>query len=245
MRLSSVVGLVWLVLAPGVALAQEGAPPVSQTTAATPEDDDPPIRLSLPTEEDIVSWQRPGFRMQLGYGQSRLSGRGPAYSLMTHTIVVRPEVRLDEYWSLAATFNYGISTGGFEGLRWSATLEPVLWVTRGFSVAVGLGYGGIIGNDPNSFEDDFGGSRFSRDRSQDEESSSCDGSGLVGTGKAHYMFVVGPLFSTGPYGQLEAQWTDCRQSSFGRINLETGREIHDSQSWTHLGFTVGWLLAWR
>ena len=72
----------------------------------------------------------------------------------------------------------------------------------------------------------------------------CNGSGWVGQARVEYLFVVGPLFATGPYLVADGQWTGCTED-FSRTDRETGETAVGRQWWLHLGGAVGWWLSWR
>ena len=84
----------------------------------------------------------------------------------------------------------------------------------------------------------------SRTLSDSERLDSCTGSALTSLARAEYLFVVGPLFASGPFAQVEAQWTGCHES-FGMIDQETGRPIVLTQWWSQRVVTFGWWFAWR
>jgi hypothetical protein len=201
------------------------------------------VRLSLPTESDREAWRAPGLRVQLGFGYGIVQGSGPAFSFRSRTVIFRPSVRLDRYWALGIGLLYGT---GPNGLRWSVTAEPTFFPWRSLSVAVGVGFGGLLVSDSSASTGTLQGSTVtvSRDLTDGERLQSCDGSALTSVVRAEYMFVTGRLFATGPFAQADAQWTHC-QATFGQTDNETGRPIALTQWWQQQGATFGWWFAWR
>jgi hypothetical protein len=200
------------------------------------------VRLSLPTQQDVDAWQSPGLRVQLGYGYSVVHGWGAAWSFRSQSVMLRPGVRIDRYWALGVALLYGTGPGG---VRWSVTAEPSFHPWRQLALTVGLGYGGLAvsGGGPSS------GLRgpdqvVSRNLTDGETMETCTGSAVSSLLRAEYLFVVGPLFATGPYVQGSGQWTRC-QETFGRIEPETGRPVVLTQWWRQAGVSMGWWFAWR
>ncbi|MEE8408669.1 MAG: hypothetical protein V3T05_03595 [Myxococcota bacterium] len=254
-----------------------GSPPGSPTDApstdAEPpamsekdlvEEDDYIVRLSFPTAQDFEVWRNPGIRVQLGYAYGRQLTDGPGPGFSTHTITLRPQVRVSEYWSLAANIGYSIARGDFSGLRWIVSIEPTFHPIAGLGISVGVGYAGIIGNRPfdaidvppvgpgrapapNPLQDELVNLRLeqvSRTVGPDYRMWSCDGAGAAAVVRAEYLFVVGPLFASGPYIQGDLQRTRCEEST-GSINVDTGLRVNTRQWWVHHGWNVGWWLTWR
>jgi hypothetical protein len=200
------------------------------------------VRLSLPTQDDVDAWNNPGLRVALGYGYGSVSGTYPALSFRSHSFALRPSVRLDSSWSAGLTLLYGT---GPNGVRWSMTAEPTFHPWRQLSLSVGVGYGGL------SVSDFFRGGFYpsdaqevSRELGAAEPLSSCTGSALSSLARADYLFVVGPLFASGPFLQAHAQWTRCRES-FGSTETDTGLPTTYTQWWRQTGLTFGWWFAWR
>jgi hypothetical protein len=201
------------------------------------------VRLSLPTQSDRDAWQNPGLRVQLGYGYGIVQGSGPAFSFRSQTALLRPSVRLDRQWALGIALLYGTAPNG---VRWSVTAEPTFFIWRGLSVAAGIGFGGLLVSNGNASSGTLQGSAVtvSRDTTDGERLTSCSGSALTSALRAEYMFVAGALFASGPFAQLNAQWTHC-QATFGRTDQETGMPIVLTQWWQQQGGTFGWWFAWR
>ena len=201
------------------------------------------VRLSLPTQGDLDAWRNAGLRVQLGFGYGIVQGTGPALSFRSQTVLLRPSVRLDRQWALGVGLLYGTGPGG---VRWSVTAEPTFFPWRDLAIAAGIGFGGLLISNPGASSGTLQGSAVtvSRDLIAGERLQSCSGSALTSVLRAEYLFVVGPLFATGPFAQANAQWTRC-QATFGRVDNETGRPVVLSQWWQQLGATFGWWLAWR
>jgi hypothetical protein len=201
------------------------------------------VRLSLPTEDDVVAWRSPGLRVELGFGHASFAGTGPAWAFSSNSVFLRPSVRLDERWALGASMTYGT---GPNGLRWSVTAEPTFFVWRQLALSFGLGYAGLSISDAKRSTGRLRGPDevVSRDLVSGERLQDCTGSALTSTARTEYLIVAGPLFSTGPFVEGGMQWTRC-EASFGRIDAETGRPVTLSQWWQQRFATLGWSLAWR
>lgn len=198
------------------------------------------LRLSLPTEADADAWMEPGFLVQLGFSMGALRGTGAALSFPTTSFQLRPRVRIDRWWSLATTFSFSLVGGDFSGLRWSATIEPVFHPLRQLGIAVGVGYGGL-----NVFGggNDFGEFTGQETITNGAHISPCAGGALSTLMRADYLFVVGPLFATGPFVTAEGQWTRCE--IYGGNDNETGLRHTRRQWWSQVGGSAGWWLTWR
>jgi hypothetical protein len=233
----------WLVCAS--ALAEE---PPARTVGEKDlvEDDGYVVRLSLLTEKDFEAWAEPGFQLSLGYGQGRFTGHGPASGFSSTTFTLRPRVRLDEWWSLGATFAYSAAGSELFGLRWSATLEPTFHPWAGLAVALGLGYGGLDAMlQGNGIPPARPPPVASHQLPADVELQGCEGGAGVGLLRVEYQFVAGSLFATGPYAQADLQWTRCRDKLWHGDDLETGLRLSPWQWWLQHGTTIGWWLSWR
>jgi hypothetical protein len=201
------------------------------------------VRLSLPTESDVEAWASSGVRVQLGYEMGSLHGLGPALSFSSKSALLRPSIRIDRRWALGVALLYGT---GPSGLRWSATFEPTFYPWRRLGISVGVGYGGLSVSDPNAPTGTLQGPtvQVSRDLTDGERLQSCTGSALTAVLRVEYLFVVGPLFATGPFAEGLEQWTRC-QATFGRTDPETGQSIVLSQWWQQIALDFGWWFAWR
>ena len=104
------------------------APTATAATAVKPgaADDDGEPRLSLPTQADRAAWQTSGFRLGLGLIYGRLVGLRGAPSGRLLGPIVRVGLRLDDSWSILASFQYAAASqpGGLSGLRFAGTLDP-------------------------------------------------------------------------------------------------------------------------
>jgi len=237
----AVAALTW----PAGAAATPAAPAVSAQRKTS--DDDGPVRFSLPTEGDQVAWTRPGFRFGLGFGYGRMVGLAGAPDGNTLGPTIRLGLRLDERWSLLASFQYLYAFGehGVQGLRYVGTLEPTWHVTRRLSLALGLGFGGIVGgsDNPSPGTPPVDGISYTFPDAG-HPMSSCSGVGVAGLIRVEYLFVVGPRASTGPTLQAELQWTGCVDES-SRTDPDTAEAIVSRQWWPHFGVSTAWIFLWR
>jgi hypothetical protein len=230
--------------------APTGAQSVPASVPATPVfDEDPPPRLSLPTESDRELWRKPGFRFGLGLVYGRFYGIGgpPDYQLIGPTI--RGGLRLDEAWSLMGSLQYLYATGaaGAKGLRFAGTIEPTWHATSHLSLAAGIGFGGIVeqgSSRPNP--DPQPGTLDSSYTFPDASHplSTCNGVGVAGLLRAQWLFVMGPRSSTGLALQFDGQWTACVDDT-GRLEPDTATSIVRRQWWPHLGGSLTWEIQWR
>jgi hypothetical protein len=233
-------------------LAPPPAPPVpssAATAAAAADDAEAPPRLSLPTESDRDAWQRSGFRLGLGLGYGRLVGLDGAPSGRLLTFGLRLGLRLDADWSVLASFQYAraSSTGGLSGLRFAGTVDPTWHVTRSFSLAVGLGFGGIV--EGTTGRPDIDPLPSTLDTSYTFPSAnpplpSCSGVGAAGLARAEWMLVLGPRSAMSAQVEAVGQWTGCVADT-GRVEPDTGLAIVRRQWWPHAGLTVAWGIMWR
>jgi hypothetical protein len=221
--------------------------------------DDYVLRLSLPTEEDVAVWRSPGIRIGLGYGYGRFFGTRKTTDFSAHHIILHPDFRIDDEWSIAATATYTIAGQDLSALRWSVSLEPTWHPWRGLGLALGVGYAGIMGAratqtayyaDPSlpgyyvPNPEDPVPPAHSRSAIGKELLTDCQGSGWNTLARAEYLFVAGPLFASGPFLQGDWQWVACQQS-FGDLDAETGKPINTTQWWGHRGVSLGWWVEWR
>lgn len=209
------------------------------------------LRLSLPTQADIDAWKEPGIRVSLGWIQGYQWSFGPGPSMSPLGATLRPWLRISPEWSLGATFSWQATLGSFLGLKWGATLEPTWHPWRGLAVSLGLGYGGLMGsnawwvdapdamNPPGKVPDQT----VSHTLADDEFLANCEAGGWLALARVEYQFVIGPLFSTGPFAQADVQRTGCIED-YGE-DPETGKTIELRQWWMHAGFNLGWWATWR
>ena len=239
-----------------VALPANSSATATSTTAvepaadATADDDDKlPFKLSLPTESDRNQWQQAGFRLEVGYAYGRLAGYGGAPTgTHTHAATVRVGTRLDADWSLLGTFMYAAANTGVSGLRFMGTLDPTFHWGDHLQLAAGLGFGGIVEGrtgrpDPDATQKDGLASSFTFQGAY-PPMSSCSGVGVAGLVRAAWMWVIGPLASTGATLQIDGQWTACVEN-VGKVEVDTGRPITRRQWWPNAGASLGWVIGWR
>lgn len=222
---------------------EEGRP----TSASDEEEGEP--KLSLPSEEDRQAWQRPGFRLGLGFGYGELVGIGGAPSGRLLAANLRAGLRLDERWSIAGSFQYALASrdGGLAGLRFAGTIDPTWHVTPALALAVGLGFGGIVEQstqrmDAEPLPDALESSYTFPDASA--PMASCSGVGVAGLARLEYGYVLGPRMQAVVGAELVGQWTGCVDDT-GRVEPDTGKAIVRKQWWPHTGGTVSIGVAWR
>lgn len=216
--------------------------------AANPDDEGPP-KLSLPTESDRAGWRKPGFRLSLGVAYGRFEGLGGAPSGHLIGGVFRAGLRLDPQWSLTSSFQYARvkQGGGLSGLRFSGTIDPTWHVTPEFSVAIGVGFGGIVEGrtgrrDPEPLTSTLDSSYTFPDAST--PIPSCSGVGATALARAEYTYVLGPRAATGLAFELTAQETACVDRS-RNVDPDTARPIERRQYWPHVGGELAWSITWR
>ena len=221
--------------------------PAASTTSTADDDGEP--RLSLPTQADRTAWQTSGFRLGLGLVYGRLVGlRGaPSGRLLGPT--VRVGLRLDESWSLLASFQYAAASqsGGLSGLRFAGTLDPTWHITPSVSVAVGFGFGGIVEGRTGRMDADPLPSTIDTSYTFPDARTpvaSCSGVGVAGLARVEWAYVLGPRTQTSVSLEVVGQWTGCVDDT-NRIEPDTGTAIVRRQWWPHAGVTLGWGVAWR
>lgn len=231
-----------LVLAGERGSAADPAPPTSDEAEGPP-------KLSLPTEADRLAWTRPGFRLGLGLAYGELHGLRGAPSGRLIGPKLRIGLRLDADWSLIASFEYAAASRAHQlsGLRFAGTLDPTWHVTRALSLAVGLGFGGIV---------EGGSTRMDADPLPDTIEStytfpdashpiaSCSGVGAAGLVRGEYAYVLGPRSQLTVALEAIGQWTGCVDDS-GRVEPDTGQTIERHQWWPHAGGTLTVGITWR
>jgi hypothetical protein len=220
---------------------------VLTTRLAHADEDDAPPKLSLPTESDRVAWTHSGFRLGLGLEYGRFEGLRGAPSGRLLGPVIRAGLRLDEDWSLVATFVYASASarGGLSGLRFAGTIDPTWHITRSLSLAFGFGFGGIV--EGNTGRKDM--AQQATDvsitlPSADPPVSSCSGVGAAGLARIAYTWVLGPRAAT--HLELEAlgQYTSCVGRT-SHVEPDTAQPITRTQYWPHAGATLSWGVEWR
>jgi hypothetical protein len=231
------------------AVAPTDPPPPAGPAAQTVFDEDPPPRLSLPTESDRALWRKPGFRFGLGVAYGRFFGIGgpPDYQLIGPTI--RAGLRLDEDWSLLGSLQYLYASGAgdMRGLRFAGTVEPTWHATAHLSLAAGIGFGGIIESNTGRANPDPQPSTLDSSYTFPNAKTpipDCNGIGVAGLLRAQWMWVMGPRSATGLALQFDGQWTGCQEDT-GRLEPDTARPIVRRQWWPHLGGSLTWEIQWR
>ncbi len=222
--------------------------PISDKPASDEEEGEP--KLSLPTEADRQAWQKPGFRLGLGFAYGELHGLRGAPSGRLIGPLLRVGVRLDADWSILASFQYfGASRSGqLSALRFAGTLDPTWHVTPAFSVSLGLGFGGIVESGParatdaEPAPDTIETSYTFPDAST--PLSSCSGVGVAALARAEYAFVLGPRTELTLAAEAVGQWTGCVDDT-GRVEPDTGQAIVRRQWWPHIGGTLSAGVTWR
>jgi hypothetical protein len=230
-----------------LALALAATAPALAEDAAKDDEGEP--RLSLPTQSDRDAWMRGGFRLSLGAAYGRLVGLEGAPSGRLLGATVRLGLRLDAAWSVFASFQYASASaaGGLSGLRFAGTIDPTWHATRNLSLALGLGFGGIVEGPtgrpdvdplPGTIETSY---TFPR---PSPPLPSCTGVGVAGLARAEWTFVLGPRTATGLGVEALGQWTGCVADT-GRVEPDTGQAIVRRQWWPHVGAVGTWSFTWR
>jgi hypothetical protein len=239
---------------PATATPATAAPATTSSDAgsapAKHDDDDEGVpRLSLPTQADRMAWQNSGFRLGLGLVYGQLIGlRGaPSGRLIGPTI--RAGVRLDDSWSVLASFEYAAASksGGLSGLRFAGTLDPTWHVTPSLSIAVGFGFGGIVEGRTGRMDADPLPSTINTSYTFPDSHkpiASCSGVGVAGLVRVEWAYVLGPRAQTGVSLEVVGQWTGCVDDT-NRVEPDTGTAIVRRQWWPHAGATLGWGITWR
>ena len=231
-----------------LAIALLVAAPAHADAPAKP-DEDPEPKLSLPTESDRVAWLDSGFRLGLGVGYGRFEGLGGAPSGHLVGAVLHAGLRLDRDWSLMSTFEYSRvkQSGGLSGLRFSGTIDPTWHLTPSFSVAFGIGFGGIVeGTTGRPDVSPMAGMLNASYTFPDASTPlpSCSGVGITGVARAEYTYVLGPRSATGVALEAMGQYTACVERT-GRLDADTAQAIVRRQYWPHAGFALQWSISWR
>jgi hypothetical protein len=205
-------------------------------------DSEPIFRLSLPTEEDHEAWRSPGFRVSLGYGRGSVFSSNDVPAGDSYTFTLRTGARLDEDWLLMGSVHYTVVAGG---LRYFGFIEPSYELFPGLVLSLGLGVGGLVLPNTDFPMPPEGGIVATYTYANDDPPlTGCSGSGVAGTARVAYNFVVGPLFSTGPALSFDTQVSRCAQT-IENADPDTGRAIEIEQYWYHRGVSLAWMLQWR
>ena len=218
--------------------------------ASARAEDDPPVRLSLPTESERAMWKSPGFRVALGLGYGWFEGLDGAPSGRLLGPMLRAGFRLDDRWSLMGSVQYLSAAGsdeGLSGLRFAGVVEPTFHATERLSLAVGFGFGGIVEGQLSRDSPDPQPGTLADSYTFPDASTplpECDGVGVAGRVRADYLFILGPRASTGVALELDGQWTACVDDT-GRVEPDTGQAIVRRQWWPHAGATLALGVTWR
>ena len=228
-------------------MSAPGNPPAIAT--AKDKDDEGEPRLSLPTEADRDAWKRSGFRLGLGVVYGRITGLDGAPSGRLLGATIRVGLRLDPGWSILASFQYALAsaTGGLSGLRFAGTIDPTWHVTPHLSLAVGLGFGGIVEGSTSRPEISPLPSTLGTSYTFPSPSPplpSCVGMGVAGLARAEWSIALGPRAMTALGLEGIGQWTGCEDDT-GLVEPDTGQSIVRRQWWPHLGVSGTWGIMWR
>ncbi len=217
--------------------------------SAAKEDEEGTPKLSLPTEEDRLAWQKPGFRLGLGLAYGRFDGLLGAPSGRLLGPVLHAGIRLDASWSLMSTFQYAQvkQAGGLDGLRFSGTVDPTWHISPSWSVAIGFGFGGLVEGRtgrvdmttaiPNESNVSY---TFT---SAHPALPSCSGVGVSGLARVEWMYVLGPRSATNVSFEVIGQYTACVQNV--NTDADTAQAIVYRQYWPNMGGTITWGITWR
>jgi hypothetical protein len=224
----------------------------TQAAAEPPEydDDEVPVRLSLPTESDREAWRKPGFRLSLGGVYGYLEGIDGAPDGDLWGVLLRVGARLDERWSLLGSFQYlsASADAGLAGLRFAGTIDPTWHITDSLELAMGLGFGGIVEgrtdrDDPAPAQRSSLNSPYTFP-SADPPLQRCNGVGVAGLIRLGWNLVLGSRSSTGLAVEVGGQWTGCVDDT-NRVEPDTATPIVRRQWWPHVSGTAVWVVTWR
>ena len=164
--------------------------------------------------------------------------------------VLHAGIRLDADWSLMSTFQYAQvkQTNGIDGLRFSGTIDPTWHITPSWSVAIGMGFGGIVEGRtarPDMTTAQVGGET---DVSYTFTSArpplpSCSGVGVSALARVEWMYVLGPRAATSIAFEMLGQYTACVQNV--GLDVDTAQPIVYRQYWPNVGGTLTWGVTWR
>jgi hypothetical protein len=162
---------------------------------------------------------------------------------------IRLGLRLDAAWSVLASFQYADASapGGLSGLRFAGTVDPTWHATRHLSLALGLGFGGIVeGRTSRPDVDPLPGTIETSYTfpSPSPPLPSCSGVGVAALARAEWLFVLGSRSATSLGLEAVGQWTGCVDDT-GRVEPDTGQAIVRRQYWPHVGAVGTWSFTWR
>ncbi len=232
---------------PAEARAAVASPPAAPVTVR--EDDEGEPKLSLPTLADREAWARSGFRLGLGISYGNLVGLQGAPSGRLLGFLLRLGVRLDRDWSLVASLQYAraLTAGGLDGLRYSGTIDPTWHATPHLSLAIGLGFGGIVEGSTSRPEVSPYPATLASSYTfptADPPLPSCSGVGVSALARAEWTIVLGPRSTTSFALEAIGQWTGCVDDT-GTVDPDTGQAIVRRQWWPQAGGTAIWGFTWR
>lgn len=237
--------------APWLVIALLQAAPAASPPSPETGDDDPPVRLSLATEEDEAAWRKPGFRLTLGLvgGLAHGLDEKPDGNLLGP--LLRVGARLTADWSLLASFQYQATwgeLGDLAGLRYLGTVEPVWHLGDDFELALGLGFAGIIEGftgrpDPDLSQRDTLNTSYTLPAGS-APIEACQGIGVAGTLRGGWNLILGPRSAMGLGLEVDAQYTGCIDDT-ERVEPDTARPITRRQWWPHVAGTAAWSFTWR
>jgi hypothetical protein len=146
-----------------------------------------------------------------------------------------------------ASIQYQLAAGGLSGLRFAGTVDPTWHATRHLSLAIGLGFGGIVEGSnvrrdvdplPSTLDSSYTFPRAS------PPLPTCSGVGASGLVRAEWSVVLGPRSATSVSLEALGQWTGCVDDT-GRVEPDSGQSIVRRQWWPHLGVIAAWGITWR
>jgi hypothetical protein len=199
---------------------------------------------SLALEDAAHAWQRPGFRITLAMPYGEMLGlRGaPSGNLLGGAI--RAGLRLDEDWSALVTFQYELARtrdpAALGGFRFSGTIDPTWHVDDNLSLAVGLGFGGIIESDRDRPDPEPTGNTLETSYTFPDARmpiASCTGVGVAALARAEWSYVLSARTAATVAFEMFGQWTGC-VDEVGRVEPDTGAAIVRRQWWAHTGGTL-------
>lgn len=205
---------------------------------------EPETRVSEPVRSPRAAWDATGFRLELRIGWERLIETAPAPPLSALAVSIEPSFRLSSAFSAGFGLRYSVAQQDpWRGIRWSTTLDLTLHVTRGLSVTLGGGYGGLLTErevDPSYYvvtvqEKHYPPPGFDR-------IVRCDGDGAVGLVRAGYLVALGEGFATGPVLQGDLQVTKCTGDF---VDVRVAAWARSVEWWSYRTVQLGWAVTWR
>jgi hypothetical protein len=233
--------------APNLPSTVEAPAPLAKPRPADEDEGEP--KLSLPTESEQDAWLRSGLRVGVGLSVGRLRGLEGAPNGALLGFLLRLGFRLDRDWSLLASFEYDRASAraGLSGLRFAGTLDPTWHATRHLSLALGLGFGGIV--EGRTARPDVSPLPSTLNTSYTLPTAgpplpSCSGVGAAGLARVEWSIVLGPRSATSFSVEALGQWTGCVDDT-GRVEPDSGKAIVRRQWWPHVGVAGAWEITWR